>query len=59
MGMFRENDSILKNDLKLNIPDMLIERTHRTGPVIKDSVNGQRHRQIIVRFATWHHRTQV
>ena len=38
---------------------MLIDRAHRIGSVIEDAVTGKRYRQIIVRLATWRHRTQV
>ena len=44
-------------ELKVNVPDCVIYRAHRTGKV---KVNGgKRSRQIIVRFTTWRHRTQV
>ena len=38
---------------------MSIDRAHRIGSVITDPDTGKRYRQIIVRFATWRHRTQV
>ena len=56
---FQKVQSILKDDLKLDIPDMSIDRAHRIGSVITDPDTGKRYRQIIVRFATWRHRTQV
>ena len=44
-------------ELKVNVPDWVIDRAHRIGKV---KVNGgKRSRQIIVRFTTWRHRTQV
>ena len=44
-------------ELKVNVPDSVIDRAHRIGKV---KVNGgKRSRQIIVRFTTWRHRTQV
>ena len=56
---FQKVQNILKDDLKLDIPDMSIDRAHRIGAVITDPDTGKRYRQIIVRFATWRHRTQV
>eukprot|EP00795_Rhopilema_esculentum_P010165 gene10165-18833_t len=56
---FEKIKDIFKNELKLNIPDMSIDRAHRIGSVTEDPVTGKRYRQIIVRFATWRHRTQV
>ena len=56
---FQKVQNILKDDLKLDIPDMSIDRAHRIGSVITDPDTGKRYRQIIVRFAKWRHRTQV
>ena len=45
------------NELKLNIPDAVIDRTHGIGQA--KIVAGKRTRQMIVRFTTWRHRTAV
>ena len=44
-------------DLKVSVPDSVIDRAHRIGKV--KVIGGKRFRQIIVRFTTWRHRTEV
>ena len=56
---FQKVKKILKEDLNVDIPNMSIDRAHRIGSVIKDPDTGKRYRQIIVRVATWRHRTQA
>ena len=51
--------NILTEDLNLDISEMLIANAHRIGPVVDDPDTGKRYRQIIIRFTTWRHRTQV
>ena len=49
--------ALFKDQLELDIPDVAIDRAHRIGgPKV---VAGKRDRQVIVRFTTWRHRTQV
>ena len=50
---------ILKEDLKVDIPDSVIDRAHRIGKVREDTETGKKHRSIIVRFTTWRHKTAV
>ena len=45
------------NELKVNIPDEVLDRAHRIGQA--KVVAGKRVRQMIVRFTTWRHRTAV
>ena len=44
-------------ELKVSIPDAVIDRAHRIGKIKEEG--GKRYRQIIVRFTTWRHRTEV
>eukprot|EP00112_Aurelia_sp_Birch-Aquarium-sp1_P023539 Seg705.9 transcript_id=Seg705.9/GoldUCD/mRNA.D3Y31 product="hypothetical protein" protein_id=Seg705.9/GoldUCD/D3Y31 len=44
-------------ELKVSIPDAVIDRAHRIGPSKK--VNGKDTRQMIVRMTTWRHRTMI
>ena len=44
-------------ELKVSIPDAVVDRAHRIGPVKK--VNGKNTRQMIVRMTTWRHRTLI
>lgn len=44
-------------ELKVSIPDAVIDRAHRIGHIKEEG--GKRYRQIIVRFTTWRHRTEV
>ena len=49
--------ALFKDQLELDIPDVAIDRAHRIGgPKV---VAGKRYLQVIVRFTTWRHRTQV
>ena len=48
---------VLKDDLKVDIPDVVIDGAHRIGPVEKDEKSNKSCQSIIVRFTTWHHRT--
>ena len=50
---------LIKKELKVNIPEMAFDRAHRIGSVKEDADTQKRSRQIIVRFTTWNHRTQV
>ncbi len=49
--------SQFKDQLELDILDTVIDRAHRIGKA--RVVDGKRYRQVIVRFTTWRHRTQV
>ena len=42
-------------ELKVSVPDNVIDRAHRVGPTRR--VNGKPTRQMIVRLTTWRHRT--
>ena len=44
-------------ELRVSIPDAVVDRAHRIGPVKK--VNGKNPRQMIVRMTTWRHRTLI
>ena len=44
-------------ELKVSIPDAVIDRAHGIGNIKEEG--GKRYRQIIVRFTTWRHRTEV
>ena len=48
---------VLKDDLKVDIPDVVIDRAHRIGPFKKDEKSSKSYQSIIVRFTTWRHRT--
>ena len=48
---------IFADDLELNISDAVIDRAHRIGKVIK--IVERQFRQVIVRFTTWRHRSEV
>ena len=48
---------MLKQDLKMDIPDLAIDRAHRIGSVVEDPSTKKTYRHIIVRFTTWRHRT--
>ena len=50
---------IFKEDLKVEIPDTVIDRAHRIGREREDSETGKKHRAIIVRFTTWRHKTAI
>ena len=50
---------MFKQDLKVDIPDLAIDRAHRIGSVVEDPSTKKRYRPIIVRFTTWRHRTAV
>eukprot|EP00112_Aurelia_sp_Birch-Aquarium-sp1_P026640 Seg96.2 transcript_id=Seg96.2/GoldUCD/mRNA.D3Y31 product="hypothetical protein" protein_id=Seg96.2/GoldUCD/D3Y31 len=50
---------LLEKELKVIIPEMAFDRAHRIGPVKENGDTKKRSRQIIVRFTTWNHRTQV
>ena len=50
---------LIKKEMKVNIPEMAFDRAHRIGSVKEDADTQKRSRQIIVRFTTWSHRTQV
>ena len=50
---------MLKQDLKVDIPDVAIDRANRIGLVVEDSSTKKRYHPIIVRFTTWRHRTAV
>ena len=44
-------------ELKVSVPDNVIDRAHRVGPTRR--VNGKPTRQMIVRLTTWRHRTAI
>lgn len=48
---------VLKDELKVDIPDVVIDRAHRIGPVKEDPTSKKKFQSIIVRFTTWRHRT--
>ena len=48
----------LINEAQIEIPDSVIDRAHRIGPVRKDSDNNKTP-SIIVRFSTFRHRTRL
>ena len=50
---------MLKQDLKMDIPDLAIDRAHRIGSVVEGPSTKKTYRHIIVRFTTWRHRTAV
>ena len=62
-GKDESNEQCLKkvkavfNELKVDIPDAVIDRAHRIGQA--KVVAGKRARQMIVRFTTWRHRSAV
>ena len=56
---FQEVQNMLKEELNLDISEILIDHAHRIGPMVDHPVTGKRHRQIIIRFAKWRHRTVV
>lgn len=51
--------SLVKNDLKVDVPDLAFDRAHRIGQVSQETENGKTYQSIIVRFTTWRHRTIV
>ena len=54
---FEKVKMVFKDQLELDIPDVAIDRAHRIGST--KVIAGRRYRQVIVRFTTWRHRTQV
>ena len=50
---------MFKEDLGLDIPEVVIDRAHRIGPIKKVPDSDKKVRSIIVRFTTWRHRTAV
>ena len=50
---------MIKDDLKVTVPDQLFDRAHRIGAVGEDPSTKKKYQPIIVRFKTWQHRTQV
>ena len=55
----RKVKSLVKNDLKVDVPDLAFDRAHRIGKVSQEAENGKTYQSIIVRFTTWRHRTFV
>ena len=51
--------SLVKNDLKVDVPDLAFDRAHRIGKVSQEKEKGKTYQSIIVRFTTWRHRTIV
>ena len=51
--------SLVKNDLKVGIPDLVFDRADRIGKISQETENGKTHQSIIVRFTTWRHKTIV
>ena len=50
---------MFKEDLGLDIPEVVIDRAHRIGPIKEVPESDKKVRSIIVRFTTWRHRTAV
>lgn len=50
---------MIKDELKLDIPDMAFDRAHRIGQTKEDPQSHKKFRQIIVRFTTWRHRSLI
>ena len=46
------------NELEVDIPDAVIDRAHRIGPITAGK-NGKSKQQVIVRLTTWRHRTAI
>ena len=44
---------------EVNIPDMVVDRAHRIGCIYKDRTSNKNCKGIIVRFATFRHRTML
>ena len=44
---------------EVNIPDMVVDRVHRIGPIYKDRTSNENYKGIIVRFTTFRHRTML
>ena len=44
-------------EIEVQVPDAVIDRAHRIGP--KKTVDGETRQQMIVRFTTWRHRSEV
>ncbi len=55
----KESEKVKKvfEELKVDVPDTVIDRAHRIGK--PKTVNGKQIRTMIVCFATWRHRTIV
>ena len=47
----------LFTEANVNIPDLVVDRAHRIGPVYTDRVSKNKCKSIIVRFTTFRHRT--
>ena len=52
-----ENVKSLFTELKVEIPDTVLDRAHRIGPSYMDKVSNKNCKSIIVRFTTFRHRT--
>eukprot|EP00112_Aurelia_sp_Birch-Aquarium-sp1_P026707 Seg966.2 transcript_id=Seg966.2/GoldUCD/mRNA.D3Y31 product="hypothetical protein" protein_id=Seg966.2/GoldUCD/D3Y31 len=50
---------MFKEDLGLDIPEVVIDRAHRIGHFKEIPESGKKFRSIVVRFTTWRHRTAV
>ena len=55
----RKIKTSLKDELEVDIPDMVIDRAHRIGPVKQNPTTNKKLQTIIVRFTTWRHRSMV
>eukprot|EP00795_Rhopilema_esculentum_P015007 gene15007-6162_t len=55
----RKIKSLLKDELGVDIPDVVIDRAHRIGPMKQNPTNNKKSQTIIVCFTTWRHRSMV
>ena len=55
----RKIKTLLKDELEVDIPDMVIDRAHRIGPIKQNPTTNKKSQTIIVRFTTWRHRSMV
>ena len=51
--------ALLKEELEVDIPDMVIDRAHRIGQIKEDLKTKKKWQTIIVRFTTWRHHSIV
>ena len=45
--------------MEVDIPDVVMDRAHRIGPIKEDTTTKKKSQTIIVRFTTWRHRSMV
>ena len=56
---FQKMQHSLKEELNLDISEMLSFRVHPIGLMVDDLHTGKRYRKIIIRSGIWRHRTQL